>query len=43
VVEVEADEVDPSLKFATAKVERTGAKAAAGPSKGGQFNDPPPF
>lgn len=43
VVEVEADEVGPSLKFATATVERSGAKAAAGASKGGQFNDEPPF
>jgi single-strand DNA-binding protein len=43
VVEVEADEVAPSLKFAAAKVERTGAKAAAGASKGGQFDDEPPF
>ena len=43
VVEVEADEVAPSPKFATAKVERTGAKAAASASKGGQFNDEPPF
>ena len=43
VVEVEADEVAPSLKFATATVERTSAKAAAGASKGGQFNDEPPF
>ena len=43
VVEVEADEVAPSLKSATATVERTSAKAAAGASKGGQFNDEPPF
>jgi single-strand DNA-binding protein len=43
VVEVEADEVAPSLKFATATVERASAKAAAGASKGGQFNDEPPF
>jgi single-strand DNA-binding protein len=43
VVEVEADEVAPSLKFATAKVERAGAKATAGAGKGGQFNDEPPF
>ena len=44
VVEVEADEVAPSLKFATAKPERTGAKAAAGASKSaGQFTDEPPF
>ena len=43
VVEVEADEVAPSLRFATAKVERTSAaRAAAGASKGGQFNDEPP-
>ena len=43
VVEVEADEVAPSLKFATATVQRTSAKAAAGATKGGQFNDEPPF
>jgi single-strand DNA-binding protein len=42
VVEVEADEVAPSLKFATATIQRTSAKAAA-TSKGGQFNDEPPF
>jgi single-strand DNA-binding protein len=43
VVEVEADEVAPSLRFATAKVERASSKAAGGASKGGQFNDDPPF
>jgi hypothetical protein len=37
------DEVAPSLKFATATVQRTSAKAAAGATKGGQFNDEPPF
>jgi single-strand DNA-binding protein len=37
VVEVEADEVAPSLKFATVTVQRSGA------SKGGQFNDEPAF
>jgi single-strand DNA-binding protein len=42
MVEVEADEVAPSLKFATAKPERTKVKAAAG-AKGGQFDDEPPF
>jgi single-strand DNA-binding protein len=42
VTEIEADEVGPSLKFATAKVERTG-KGNAGPSPAGQFNDEPPF
>ena len=54
VTEVEADELGPSLKFATAKVERSSrggsgggggdwAASAAGASKGGQFNDEPPF
>ena len=43
VVEVEAEEVAPSLKFATAKVQRTSAKAAAGATKGGQFTEEPPF
>jgi single-strand DNA-binding protein len=57
VTEVEADEIGPSLKFATAKVERSSrggsggggggggdwAGSAAGASKGGQFNDEPPF
>jgi len=55
VTEVEADELGPSLKFATAKVERSSrggsggggggdwAGSAAGASKGGQFNDEPPF
>jgi single-strand DNA-binding protein len=46
VTEIEADEVGPSLKFATAKVERTsrdgdGSKSSKG--AGGQFNDEPPF
>jgi single-strand DNA-binding protein len=45
VVEVEADEVAPSLRWATAKVERTGRKAGAGngPTKGGAFDEPSPF
>jgi single-strand DNA-binding protein len=44
VVEVEADEVATSLRFATATIERSGSKAAAGGGrKGGQFNDEPPF
>jgi single-strand DNA-binding protein len=42
VVEVTAEEVGPSLKWATAKPERT-RKAGNGPSKGGQFNDEPDF
>jgi single-strand DNA-binding protein len=43
VVEVQAEEVGPSLRWATAKPERTSAKATTGASKGGQFNDEPPF
>ena len=56
VTEVEADEIGPSLKFATAKVERSSRGGSggggggdwaggsnAGASKGGQFNDEPPF
>ena len=43
VVEVEAEEVAPSLKFATATLQRTSAKAAAGASKEGQFTDEPSF
>jgi single-strand DNA-binding protein len=42
VVEVEAEEVAPSLKWATAKVERSGRKAGNA-AKGDQFNDDPPF
>lgn len=54
VTEIEADEVAPSLKFATAKVERTsrgggggdwapgGTPASVG-AGGGEFNDDPPF
>ena len=53
VTEVEADEIGPSLKFATTKVERASrggggdwAGSAAGAARGGgggQFNDEPPF
>lgn len=49
VVEVEADEVAPSLKFVTAKIERTGRSSNGGPSReskpapSGQFDTPPPF
>ena len=38
VVEVEADEVAPSLRWATAKPER-----ATNGKPSGQFNDDPPF
>jgi len=41
VVEVEADEVAPSLRWAIAKPERTTGNG--GKAKGGQFNDEPPF
>jgi single-strand DNA-binding protein len=41
VTEIEADELGPSLKWATAKVERAN-RAGAG-DKSGQFNDEPPF
>jgi single-strand DNA-binding protein len=50
VVEIEADEIGPSLKFATAKVERSSrgggefAGSPAGSSRsGGEFSDEPPF
>jgi single-strand DNA-binding protein len=42
VVEVEADEIGPSLRWATAKPERA-AKDTAKPKASGQFNDPAPF
>jgi single-strand DNA-binding protein len=41
VTEVEADEIGPSLKWATAKLERTSSKGDN--AGGGQFNDEPPF
>jgi single-strand DNA-binding protein len=37
-VEIDADEVAPSLKWATAKPQRTSK-----PASSGQFNDEPPF
>jgi single-strand DNA-binding protein len=54
VTEIEADEIGPSLKFATAKVERSSygggsggggdmAGDSAGGSRSSQFNDEPPF
>jgi single-strand DNA-binding protein len=43
VVEVEAEEVGPSLKWATATPQRTRVKAGNGPGKAGGFNDEPPF
>jgi hypothetical protein len=35
---VDAEEVGPSLRWATAKVTRTNGRKVSG-----QFNDPPPF
>ena len=51
VTELEADEVGASLKWATAKVERTSQRGDGERSsgrerqaeRGGDFNDPPPF
>ncbi len=42
VVEVEADEVGPSLKWATATPERARTTSSTG-KPAGQFNDEPPF
>ncbi len=45
VVEIEADEIGPSLRWATAKPERatSGAGSTTKAKPGGQFNDEPPF
>ena len=51
VTELEADEVGASLKWATAKVERTSQRGNGQrdqgrerqTERGGDFNDPPPF
>jgi single-strand DNA-binding protein len=47
VVEVEAEEVAPSLRWAVAKPQRTAAKAGArtaeGPTAGGDFDESPTF
>jgi single-strand DNA-binding protein len=51
VTDIEADEVGVSLKFATAKVERTSERTTSDRSQGrerqaersGDFNDQPPF
>jgi hypothetical protein len=51
VAEVEADEVGASLKWATAKVERTSQRGNGDRNpgrerqaeRGGDFNDAPPF
>jgi single-strand DNA-binding protein len=51
VTEIEADEVGASLKWATAKVERTSQRGTGDRNpgrerqaeRGGDFNDAPPF
>ena len=51
MTEIEADEVGASLKWATAKVERTAQRGNGDRTqgrerqseRGGDFNDPPPF
>ena len=43
VVEVEADEVAPSLRWATAKPQRAARNGEGKPSGGGDFNDDAPF
>jgi single-strand DNA-binding protein len=43
VVEVEADEVAPSLRWAVAKPQRAASNGEAKPSGSGEFNDDPPF
>jgi single-strand DNA-binding protein len=43
-VEIQADEVAPSLRFATVTLQKPGRGAQRTPAAGGdQFNDPPPF
>lgn len=42
VTEIEADEVSPSLRWATATVQRAGSSKAGGRSGGGGFDAPPP-
>ena len=44
VVELDAEDIGPSLKWATAKPERASAgTGTAKPKASGQFNDDPPF
>ena len=43
VVEIEADEIGPSLRWATAKPERAAAGSTSKAKPSGQFNDEPPF
>ena len=43
VVEIDAEEIGPSLKWATAKPERATSGSTAKAKASGQFNDEPPF
>jgi single-strand DNA-binding protein len=43
VVEIDADELGPSLKWATARPQRVGKDGDTGGQPTGQFNDEPPF
>jgi single-strand DNA-binding protein len=44
VVEIEADEIGPSLRWATAKPQRANTSASTSQAKpGGEFNEEPPF
>jgi single-strand DNA-binding protein len=43
VVEITADEIGPSLKWATTKVERARGNGSGPARSGGQFEDEPPF
>ena len=42
-VEIQADEVAPSLRFATAKPAKIGRGSQGAAAPAAQFNDPPPF
>ena len=42
VTEIEADEVCPSLRWATAKVQKVSRSSGGGSSSGGGFSSPPP-
>ena len=42
-VEIQADEVAPSLRFATAKPTKIGRGGRGAAAPAAQFNDPPPF
>jgi single-strand DNA-binding protein len=42
-IEVQADEVGPSLRWATARPEKAARSGGQTRGRGGEFNDPPPF